>query len=260
MHWLGVFFYLYALGTSAGLAAVPFRDLGRRFFRVNTWIILAFAIVATAVARPGIGGGSEGLKLFGDVAAWLFVLGAMLVAFIVRATRRDVKQEVFYLPVSIGALFVAALAAAMHPGRLGDAALTLLHLLTSAAVLGLSLVSMILGHWYLQNAALSFDLLKKMAWLFVAACLAKAAISGVYLAPEAARWRPLLLTEFDGMLVLVRVGAGWIGATALGFMALSCARAKANQSATGILYVAVVFALVGELISIYLTLARNMPL
>ena len=40
----------------------------------------------------------------------------------------------------------------------------------------------------------------------------------------------------------------------LALMILSCAKGKANQSATGILYVGVVFVLMGEVISLYLTL------
>jgi hypothetical protein len=43
-------------------------------------------------------------------------------------------------------------------------------------------------------------------------------------------------------------------------MSLSCAKRHANQSATGILYVAVVFVLIGETISLYLTLGTNRPI
>ena len=42
-------------------------------------------------------------------------------------------------------------------------------------------------------------------------------------------------------------------------MAYSCAKIKANQSATGILYVATIFILIGELDSLYLTLGRGLP-
>jgi len=51
--------------------------------------------------------------------------------------------------------------------------------------------------------------------------------------------------------------AGIVLAGVLGLMALSCAKRRANQSATGILYVAVVFVLIGETMSIALTLGAH---
>ena len=55
----------------------------------------------------------------------------------------------------------------------------------------------------------------------------------------------------------VRMIAGLVMAMILALMSLSCARRRANQSATGILYVVVVFVLIGETISLYLTLRER---
>jgi len=85
-------------------------------------------------------------------------------------------------------------------------------------------------------------------------------VSAIYLVPQAGRWWPVLLDEYDGLLVLARVTAGLVGSVVLGFMVFPAARARANQSATGILYAAVIFVLAGELISMHLTLGRSTPL
>jgi amino acid permease len=60
-------------------------------------------------------------------------------------------------------------------------------------------------------------------------------------------------------MIGLRLLAGVILAFVLGLMAFSCAKRKANQSATGILYVAVVFVLIGESVSMALTLAYQRP-
>jgi hypothetical protein len=45
----------------------------------------------------------------------------------------------------------------------------------------------------------------------------------------------------------------------LAVMALTCARQRANQSATGILYVLVMGSLIGEITALYLTLITGVP-
>ena len=51
------------------------------------------------------------------------------------------------------------------------------------------------------------------------------------------------------MLALVLIAVGVIGPAALAWMTWRCIRIKANQSATGILYVACVFVLIGEMVA-----------
>ena len=70
-------------------------------------------------------------------------------------------------------------------------------------------------------------------------------------------WR---LEDFYKLVMGVRVAAGIVLAVVLALMSLSCAKRHANQSATGILYVAVVFVLIGETISLYLTLGMQRPI
>ena len=91
----------------------------------------------------------------------------------------------------------------------------------------------------------------------MAAVAAKAVVSVVYLAAHFDRYRGL--EEFDQLVIGVRLIAGLGFGLALALMSLACAKRRANQSATGILYVGVVFVLIGETISMFLTLARKMP-
>ena len=260
MSWFAIFLYLYAAGVSGALALVPPADLGRGFFKAHGWILLSLVILATVVGKPLLGGAVAGHRFLVDILAWTMAVDVLAVTWLVAATERPIKSVAYLIPVMTGAAFAVLIAVGRTPGRLLETTAMTAHLATSGALLGSALVAMILGHWYLQNAALSFGILARLAKFFLGATVAKAAVSGLYLAPEAGRWWPRLLSDFDGLLVLTRVGAGLLAPVVFGFMVLSCARAKANQSATGILYVAVIFTLVGELISIYMTLGRGIPL
>lgn len=258
MTWFAVFLYLWASGASGALALLPPSQFDRRFFRFNVAILLVFVTVATAVGRPlfsGIRGIPLGLLV--DVIAWALVADVVVISALAFSRTRRLVSTAFLLPVITGAFFAVSIALGSAPGRPGEAALLTLHLLTGGALLGSVLVAMNAGHAYLQNAALSFDHLARLAKLFLGSAIAKSIVSLGLLSRDAARWWPQLLDTYDGMLILVRVVGGLAGPIVLGFMVLSCARSRANQSATGILYAAVVFVLVGEAISLYLTLGRG---
>jgi hypothetical protein len=259
MNWFAVFMYLWAAGISGALALIPAAELGRRFFRFQAALLLILVVVATAVGRPLLGGAPAGsIRFLNEAIAWLLVADVLMIAVLAFSERRLVPIA-FLLPVITGAVFATTLALGMAPGKPLEAALLTLHLLTCGALMGSVLVAMNLGHAYLQNAALSFDHLARLAKLFLGCAIARAAVSLVLLAPDAARWWPQLLDSLDGMLIAVRVAAGLGGAIVLGFMVLSCAKSRANQSATGILYASLVFVLVGEGISMHLTLGRGIP-
>jgi len=234
MNWFATFLLLYAAGTALGAALVPSQPIGAYFFRFHGMVALAFAAVACAVGKPWTN------------AAAMALAGAALASAV--AGRRSV-----HVVAAVAGLAFAVVAA--KAGVLLSA-----HLVTAAAILGASLVAMILGHWYLVNAALSFDVLKRLTRFFVVATVAKLAVTGVYVAMDWARIWALMGEHFDGILAGVRVGVGLVGGLALALMAHACAKMRANQSATGILYVAVIMVLIGELVSIYLTLGRPEPL
>jgi hypothetical protein len=258
MSWFAVFLFLWAAGISGALSHIPPPDLGRRFFRFHAAILLVLVTIATAVGRPLFDGSPHGsFRLLVHLLAWVLAADVVAIAFLAFSRTRPVVSVAFLLPVVTGAVFATAVSLDTAPGRVGDAALLTAHLVTSGALLGSVVVAMNLGHAYLQNAALSFDHLVRASKFFIGSAIAKTVVSLVLVAPQAELWLPKLLDDFDGMLILVRVVAGLAGSIVLGLMVLTCARSRANQSATGILYAAVVFVLVGEGISMYLTLGQG---
>ena len=255
MNWFAVFLYLWAAGISGALALIPPDAAGRRFFRFHAAILLVLASAATALGRPFFDGiPRDTLGLLAAAVAWALVADIVVISALAFSRTRPIVPTAFLLPVITGGFLAVTVALKTESGM---PALLTAHLLTSGALLGSVLVAMNLGHSYLQNAALSFDHLARLAKLFLGTAIAKTVVSAVLLAPEMGRWWPQLLDTLDGMLILARVVAGLGGSIVLAWMTLSCARSKANQSATGILYAAMVFVLVGEGISMYLTLGRG---
>ena len=256
MHWFAVFLYLYALGTAGAMSYVPEKAIGRTFFRFHLLLIAAMVVLATILGRPFFGPApSSSLGLCANVAAIALLVTTLLVSAVARVARAPLRPDFLLLPVSTGLMF-AVFEAAGRAGINAGGLLLAVHLVTCAAVLGTALVAMILGHWYLQDATLSFEHLVGLTRWFVIACVVKLVVSAICFARQFDHFSPLVW-EFDGIYLWTRLLGGGLFGLVLALMAWSCAKSKSNQSATGILYVAVMFVLVGEIMSMYLTLGKN---
>lgn len=135
------------------------------------------------------------------------------------------------------------------------------------AVAGVGLTTMLLGHSYLVHADLSFEHLVRMSRLFIASILARCALLLVVLFSIVGvndLWtrlhRQMQEDLVVGLLPIVRVVVGLIFPLILGFMVHSCAKIRANRSATGIMYVATAFVVIGELCSFFLMFRTPFPL
>jgi hypothetical protein len=259
MNWFAVFLQLFALGTGATLIAVPYRQIGKYYFSFHSTVLLILVAVAMLVGQPWkeLGQGTAYMR----VVAGLSMLYSLLVLaqnVVVRAAEGDLRMDALILPVSAGSIFAIMAAFGWTAYGTGAAVLLTAHLLTGALVLGTSMIAMSTGHWYLANAQLSFDILIRLCKMFVGAIGLKTVVVLIYAISRFEEyWR---LEDFYKLVMGVRVAAGIVLAVVLALMSLSCAKRHANQSATGILYVAVVFVLIGETISLYLTLGMQRPI
>jgi hypothetical protein len=123
----------------------------------------------------------------------------------------------------------------------GDGRATLGGLL-SGAVSGLAVHAMLLGHWYLNAPGMRVDVLRRMIDLALVAWGLQAAVSGAALVP----WVPPADATATALLSL-RWLAGLVGLPVLLVMARKTLDIPNTQSATGILYVACLAAILGEL-------------
>src|SRR5262249_4591865 len=116
---------------------------------------------------------------------------------------------------------------------------------TSAALLGSALTAMLLGHSYLIAPSMSIAPLMRLLGALALALAARMALDGGALG----HWtwgHSLANLRGDVLLWLpVRWGVGLVAPLALTWMAWQTARIRSTQSATGILYVVVIFCFLG---------------
>ncbi|MDE0739873.1 MAG: hypothetical protein OSB83_11745 [Planctomycetota bacterium] len=131
----------------------------------------------------------------------------------------------------------------------------LLNSASSALLLGFSLISMILGHWYLVSRKLSFQPLKLISGLLCLAVAVRALVIVIAVFEQGEYWGQSFSGGFThyllsgGLFVACRLSLGVILPAILAVLAWRCAKIESNQSATGILYVLVAFVFFGEILS-----------
>lgn len=267
-------FFLFLLATSLGslstLYWIPEENLGRGYFQTNALVILGLLSLAAAVEllhpfRP------FGAQPAAGVTALAVALGGGFLYYAAIWRRRwDLCR--WPLTLSLAGCAAALLLAGPHlvppftplPHR---GALLAASLLASALLLGWSLIAMLLGHWYLVAPRLAFKHLVIFCWVLLATVLVRLAAVGASLAVAASvgdlvEPHPLrVLTGLGGQGIFFwfRLLWGLAIPLALAIMALQCARQRSNQSATGILYVLMVGAFIGEITGAYLSVTTGVP-
>jgi hypothetical protein len=238
MNLLLDFLCRFGWGMAAGLVLTPVTLVPAGFFRVNLLVILGLATAAAVVAR-GLPDGS---------AAWLPAALAAVVAWLGSVAWLGEKTRAGRWACGIVAALLAAAtfavaapagasaspAAAWTGGGAG---------LVSGLVSGLAVHAMLLGHWYLNAPGMRVDALRRMIDLALAAWAVQGAISLAGLA--AGPGIPPGTTA--AALLALRWLAGLVGLPVLLVMARKTLDIPNTQSATGILYVACLAAILGEL-------------
>lgn len=240
-----------AVGIVLALLTIPLVKLGRGFFAFHAGLALALEMIGLALDRGKI-------YAHGPFAITLMILCALFYLRKLRWTPR-----LLYVAAAFGgaALGLDAMPAESAGMKIAGGMI----ILSSAWVLGSALVTMNLGHWYLVIQGLPFDLLGLANRRFTHALLVRVACIGAAAAFTLEEWRTLFTSStsplWDTVLFLtVRVAFGLAAPLLLAWMVGECVKIKSNQSATGILYVAVVFVLIGELSGMYFLLERGVPL
>ena len=130
---------------------------------------------------------------------------------------------------------------------------------------GSVLFAMLLAHWYLVEPRMSLEPLRRVLIVFVATqFFLLVSVAGViaYHWPEWTEMDGGLVRAFtlgNALFVFMRAFLGVLAPIGLAWMTWKTVELRSIQSATGILYAAVVFVLFGETISIYLSLATGQP-
>jgi hypothetical protein len=216
----------FAWGLSLALVLTPAALVPGGFFRVNLLVVMGLATFAALVARAAAPGWP-----------WVVLAAAAVVAWMGSVAWLGEKRRAGLLLIAACA---ALLAGAVGLGA-GDGRAVLGGLL-SGAVSGLTVHAMLLGHWYLNAPGMRVDVLRRMIDLALVAWGLQAAVSAAAVLP----WVPPADATATA-LVALRWLAGLVGLPVLLVMARKTLDIPNTQSATGILYVACLAAILGEL-------------
>lgn len=220
-----------ATGILLFIALVPPSRIGKAFARFHTGLAMVLWLIATHAE----------FSIPLAVTCGLLVLAMLLSAW----------NTPYY--ICIAAAFASSLYLLMLPDlpALGTGIALLVHV-PALLVLGGSAVAMLLGHWYLVSPGLSIGYLKAVTIGLILSLLIRAGFMIGLLLAESDRLNSMYFYDMYGIFLLQRVALGLLLTLILSVMTYYCVRIRSTQSATGILYVVLVFCLVGEIISDYL--------
>lgn len=267
-------FILFMLALSAGALStlfwIPEEDLGRGYFQLNALIILSLLALTLVVVLL------HPIEPFGiqPELGRILLITALAMSFLYYTAVWKERWKWSHVPAALALLATTAtlllggysMIAARTPLPYRDA-LTFLALVSSALLVGWSLISMLLGHWYLLVPKLSFRHLITFCRVLLAVvilrCLAVAlSLVAAYSVDRFVLPHPwYLLVDLggQGMFFWFRILWGLAIPLLLAVMSLHCARNRSNQSATGILYVLLVGSFIGEITALYLTVTTGVP-
>ena len=123
-----------------------------------------------------------------------------------------------------------------------------------AAMSGLVLMDMLLGHAYLTASKMTIASFRRLN--FVLACVL---IARIALAAFATAMMSREIWMRDGLFILTRWLVGLLVPVVFIYMAHDCIKRRSTQSATGILYVAAVTIFIGEIVALYLVRSSGLP-
>jgi len=223
----GLFVFMWA-------ASLRYKIVNRGYYRSTVWVLWPLMLL-TAFALPG------NLKVLGILCALLW--GLFLLAVY---TQRPLLEWISGAAGSASGLILIATAG--WQACEGGCAFGAVHALLGGLVLGGVTHGMTLGHWYLNQARLPIEPLKEQTRLIIA-ILGLSAVAGVLTRPALLRgavpggiftysassywWTWLLLMAGTGFLM------GMVRATV---------RDRSTQSATGLLYIAMLTALAAQFV------------
>jgi hypothetical protein len=247
MEILAQFLLRLAFGLAVGMAITSARKVSSGFFRNHLYVILGLSTLAALV-----------LSARDSHAMWFAVAGS-IASFVGAACWLYEAPRAGKTLLCIVAFFDYAAAVlcqySQYPGSGFEHEIAIG---VSGLVLGYVLTAMLLGHWYLNAPGMSLEPLKNLLACAAIVVIAQSLISAVGISSVLSKQEQLSSSWF--LFLALRWSFGILAVLALLWMAWRTLKIPNTQSATGILYVAVICVFVGELAAALLSSESMVPL
>lgn len=244
---LSQFLLRLAFGLAVGMAVTSPKQVISGFFRNHLYVTLGLTTLAALVLS----------KL--DMQAMWFAAAAAVLSFVGAAWWLYESPRAG--KVALWLVAICAYVSAVESQYSGHAGSNIGHevaIAFSGLVLGLVFAAMLLGHWYLNSPGMELAPLRGLILLAAAAICVQMVVVGIGLAEEIAHRPDLKLGWL--LFVVMRWSFGLLGVLGLLWMAWQTLKIPNTQSATGILYVAVIGVFIGELTGLLLSAESAFPL
>jgi hypothetical protein len=247
------FIFRLSLGIAAAMAVTPPKWVTAGFYRVHLWVVMGLNTFAALIAwsRP------DEWPPRGDSV--LLAAGIAVVAYVGAVIWLYEKRRAGLAALALAAgLSLAAAARAAQVALTGSGALLeLLDIVSSGLLLGSTITAMFLGHWYLNHPGMNLAPLRRLVALIAGAVVLRATAGGLGLGLEASGAEKAMAWW---LMVSLRWAAGLALPLILAWLTWQTLKIPNTQSATGILYAAVILTFIGELTSQLLSADAAYPL
>lgn len=245
------------------LSIPPFHDMERGYYKSSAFVFAAIGTLAAlghfllwlrpSSAAGGLGGVEVALWCLYSVLAGAYLASLWYEYVIIRARLFSAAWISGFVALTASATSFASastvpLAYLVYP----------LSFAVAALVLGTAGSGMLLGHWYLIDRDLSLAPLWRVL-RFYGACLALQLLLLIGAAAIAAWSDSGLLWDDYRWVFLGRLAISPLGTAALAFMIWRTLLIPQTMAATGLFYIAVLGATVGELVGRYLLFRTGLP-
>lgn len=258
--WLILVEFLFRLtfGVAVSMGLTPPKLVTSGFYRVHLWVLMGMMTFASLA----IWGTRQSTD---QSASWPVPLGLAIAAAVVSYVGAVIWMYERNLAGKIAIWIVAGLAIVgcqLHtPSNLQISLPWLIvDRVTGGLVLGSITTAMLLGHWYLNTPTMKLDPLRRLIGLIVAALVCRMIVSGSGAWLEGTRLAAAdTLTQQWLLFLSLRWLAGLVSPLGLAWMTWQTLKIPNTQSATGILYAAVILAFIGELSAQLMTASAAYP-
>lgn len=268
-----VFSQIYVGGMLA-LSVPPFHEMERGYFKSTAGVYLGLGLLAflarlalllrATPATPGLDAAQAC-----ELVLWFVSLaGASVYLWSLWGERFVLRARAYVAAWMAGvlALCVGAQTFRLAPWLSLEVILYPINLLLPALVLGGATGGMLLGHWYLIDRDLTLDPLKNLFRLFVGALIAQSVF--LVLTPvlfaltgsEATTAALARLFDEHRSLMWARLLVSPLSTAGLAWMVWKTLQIPQTMAATGLLYIAILSSVVGELLGRFVLFRTALPL
>jgi hypothetical protein len=253
------FVFRLTFGMALAMGITSPRLVSSGYYRVHLWVLMGINTLGTLAVYSGQASAATWAS-WQVLCGWAVALAAAsytgAVLWLYEAAQAG--RVVLYALAAAGlCAAVLALPAADTAGA-DTAILALLDVFSGGLLLGATMAAMLLGHWYLNTPTMQLAPLRRLINVMTMAAILRGAVCalglGLHLPIIGAP--PYLFVAF----LAFRWLTGIIGAALLARMAAQTLKIPNTQSATGLLYAAVIFVFLGELVSQLLSVDALYPL